>query len=325
MIASPLPATTSGWQSAPIVAHSQAMVDLLARASRYAASRLPILLVGETGTGKELLAQHIHRSSGRAGDFVDVNCGAVPREMTESLLFGHRRGAFTGAHADAAGLVMRAAGGTLFLDELTSLPIAGQSALLRVLETGEVRRLGDTGKQCVDFRLVAAVQTDVAARMADGCFRVDLYHRVAGAVLVLPPLRERRDEIVPLAEHFVRRHGVKLAPDAVALLMRYDWPGNVRELRAVIDRAAVLSSRGELDAAVLTDAIGRPPISFADVARIPAGASDAAAAKLLEVCAAEEWRAERIAAALGVSRATLYRRLKTHGIVLRRPLGFAQC
>jgi DNA-binding NtrC family response regulator len=295
----------------PLVAESEVMRDVIERAGIFARAGLPILLVGATGTGKDLLAQHVHRVSQRHGPFVDVNCGALPREMVESLLFGHRRGAFTGAVSDMPGLIGRAASGTLFLDELCSLSGEAQVKLLRVLESGEVRALGETRNVAVDFGLVSAVQEEIGARLERGSFREDLYHRVAGAVLRLPLLRERAGDVLLLAAHFASRHGRVLGQGSAPVLERYSWPGNVRELRSVIGRAAALSPGDTLDAGTLSQSLelgGRSAACFNPASR---------KAALLAACAANNWEALRICAALGVSRATLYRRLKDEGISLR--------
>jgi DNA-binding NtrC family response regulator len=299
---------------AAIVGVSEVMRQAIARAERFAASGLPVLIIGATGTGKELFARHIHRLSGRRGEFVDVNCGALPRDMVESLLFGHRRGAFTGAVVDMPGLVTNAGGGTLFLDELCSLGVDAQVKLLRVLENGEVRALGDTRNASIDFRLVAAVQEQLGARLENGSFREDLYHRIAGVILHLPRLAQRPEDISVLAAHFASRHGRILGRGAVALMERHSWPGNVRELRAVIDRAALLTDESELDATALTDALSQGNLGSTGAVGSNSGSRRIA---LLAACAANSWHPGRIASTLGISRATLYRRLKTEGISLR--------
>ena len=290
-----------------IMGTSMAVRRAIGLVDRFARTQLPILVVGATGTGKELIAQRVHALSGRRGELVDVNCGALPGEMIESLLFGHRRGAFTGAVADSQGLIAQAHGGTLFLDELASLPLAGQAKLLRVLETREVRRVGDGAKVSVDFRLVAAVQEDLAVSAAKGAFRLDLAQRVSGVVVELPPLAERQEDIAPLAQHFAAMHGSALTRDALRLLMSHDWPGNVRELKVRIERAAIGSGRHLITAQELSEAMpgnGR---------HLDAG-HDASA--LVRACADAEWDAIRAAALLGISRATLYRRLKVHRLAL---------
>lgn len=298
-----------------IVGQSEVMREAIAQAERFALSRLPILLVGATGTGKELFARHIHRTSARRGDFVDVNCGALPRDMVESLLFGHRRGAFTGAVSDMPGLVTRASAGTLFLDELCSLTSEAQVKLLRVLESGEVRALGATRNSPVEFRLVSAVQEEFGARIEGGAFREDLYHRVAGVVLRIPRLSERPGDVVMLAAHFAAAYGRILGSGAAAVLEQHAWPGNVRELRTVIGRAAVLTDREALDAASLTDALCQGAFLQLTPGSTTNGGHKRMA--LLAVCLTNGWDALRISAALGVSRATLYRRLKDEGICLR--------
>ena len=303
-------------ESLPLIGDSLLWTRAVSLAERYAPTRLPILLVGATGTGKEVLAQHIHRLSRRAGEFVDVNCAALPREMIESLLFGHCRGAFTGASDDGVGLITQAGGGTLFLDELSSLPPEGQAKLLRVLETGELRRLGDHRKQRVDFRVIGAVQAEESL-VDGGLLRSDLYHRVASVVIRLPRLRERPEDLGLLAGHFAARHGHTIAVDALPLLREHDWPGNVRELRAVIDRATVLADEHQILACHLVEALH----GF--------GPGDAEARRaLLGLCRRHDGDRDALARAVGVSRATLYRRLKAAGIRLasirKQDLGSSQ-
>jgi len=220
-----------------IVGVSPAIRRGLVVAERYARTRLPILLVGATGTGKELFAEHIHERSGRPGPLVDVNCCALPRDMVESLLFGHRRGAFTGAVDSTVGHVERSDGGTLFLDELASLVPDAQGKLLRVLESGETQPLGAATKRRVDLRVICAVQDDIWTALDAGRFRRDLFQRVAGVVIELPPLAARPEDIVPLAEHFANLQGRRLEGGVDSVLVNYPWPGNVRELRMAIERA----------------------------------------------------------------------------------------
>jgi two-component system NtrC family response regulator len=298
-----------------IVGESTGIRKAIQRVERFAKTSLPVLLVGATGTGKDLFARHIHTMSACRGEFVDVNCGALPRDLVESLLFGHRRGAFTGAVTDMTGLVTRASAGTLFLDELCSLGTEAQVKLLRVLETGEVRALGETKNMPVEFRLVAAVQEDFGSRLEAGSFREDLYHRIAGVVVHLPALCERAGDVLLLAAHFAAGYRRVLGSGAIAVLEQYSWPGNVRELRAVIDRAVLLTDREALDASSLTEALDQG--AFTSGAHV--GTSNGAGRRLalLAACAANGWDPLRIATALGVSRATLYRRLKQEEITLR--------
>ncbi|WP_437291954.1 sigma 54-interacting transcriptional regulator [Sorangium sp. So ce406] len=230
-----------------------AMRDLLATIERVAASRIPVVLCGETGTGKEVLARLIHdRGPRRAQRMVRVNCGAIPKDLVESTLFGHERGAFTGALQQQKGVFEDADGGTVFLDEIGELPPAAQAALLRVLETGSFSRVGSPREIDTDVRIVAATHRDLEAMSESGAFRADLYYRLGGVVIDIPPLRARKDEIEPLARRFLRvaneangRSVQGIASEAVELLKGYNWPGNVRELRNAIERAVVVA-RGAL-------------------------------------------------------------------------------
>jgi DNA-binding NtrC family response regulator len=226
-----------------------AMRELLATIERVAASRIPVVLYGETGTGKEVLARIIHdRGSRKARRMVRVNCGAIPKDLVESTLFGHERGAFTGALQQQKGVFEDADGGTVFLDEIGELPPAAQAALLRVLETGSFSRVGSPREIETDVRIVAATHRDLEAMSASGAFRADLYYRLGGVVIDIPPLRERKDEIAPLAWRFLRvaneangRSVQGIAKEALELLQLYNWPGNVRELRNAIERAVVVT------------------------------------------------------------------------------------
>jgi DNA-binding NtrC family response regulator len=292
----------------PLIGTSPAVQKARRQIERFATSGIPVLLVGPTGTGKELLARHLHSLSGRPGELVDVNCGALPREMIGSLLFGHRKGAFTGAVESTTGMITRADQGTLFLDELSSLASEGQATLLRVLETGEVLPLGSPSKLSVDVRVVAAVQDDIDQRVTDGSFRRDLFYRIAGLRIDLPFLAARREDIPLLAAHFAAGHGCTVAPDGLSLLEAMPWPGNVRELRALIERAVVWAQSRHLDSACLLEAIPE------DRPGQPDGSPDTLS--LLRICRAHGGRAEAIAAELGVSRATLFRRLRSAGISL---------
>jgi DNA-binding NtrC family response regulator len=231
---------------------------------RVAVSDAAVLVRGETGTGKELVARAIHEGSGRAaGPLVAVNCGALPEHLVESELFGHRRGAFTGADEHRAGLFEVADGGTLFLDEIGELPKPLQSRLLRVLESGEIRRVGENQPISVDVRLVCATHRDVDRMVADGEFREDLLFRINTFEIVVPPLRERRDDIPALVRHFVRRARPQTPAEAeiavpamLAVLAAHHWPGNVRELANVVEHALVLSDRLPLTVADLPARLG---------------------------------------------------------------------
>jgi DNA-binding NtrC family response regulator len=230
---------------AAIVGESAAMQRLRSDIARLAAVPLPVLIHGETGTGKELVAKALHDQSGRRGQFVPVNCGSIPKELIESELFGHERGAFTGASARRNGLFQEADGGTLFLDEIGELPETLQTRLLRALENGVVRPVGATREAMVNVRVVAATHVDLERAVADGRFRRDLYYRLAAAVITTPPLRARRSDVPLLAERILQEEaamGVRcqLSGTAMAALMEYPWPGNVRELKNVLRRAAAL-------------------------------------------------------------------------------------
>jgi transcriptional regulator with PAS, ATPase and Fis domain len=271
----------------------RAALDLARKAAPSAA---PVLVQGETGTGKELVARFVHGASPRAGGpFVPVNCAALPESLLESELFGHERGAFTGADRRRRGLVELARGGTLFLDEIGEMPLALQAKLLRVLEEKEVRRLGSEAATKVDFRLVAATNRDLAALVREGRFREDLYYRLAVFAVTLPPLRERPGDAERLARHLAgrmagggRRPPPALSEEAVAALRRYAWPGNVRELRNAIDRALVLAPPGG-------------PIEPAHLGLASTGAAGAGGGGGGEVLTLEEAERRAVAAALAAS------------------------
>jgi len=238
-----------------IVGAASGLRAVMQRTELVARSDVPVLIFGETGTGKELLARAIHTRSARcAGPIIRVNCGAIPPELIDSELFGHEKGAFTGAVESRKGWFERADGGTLFLDEIGDLPHAAQVRLLRILQDGWLERVGGQHPINVDVRIVAATHRDLAGMVAEGKFREDLWYRLAVFPIVLPPLRERHEDIPELAKHFAERaatrFGLPLAmpsQDGIDLLMSYPWPGNVRELAAVIDRAAILGEGERLE------------------------------------------------------------------------------
>ncbi|MFO8070368.1 MAG: sigma-54 dependent transcriptional regulator [Polyangia bacterium] len=253
-----------------IVARSPAMDRVFELISKVAEVRSTVLITGESGTGKELVARAIHDASPHAGgEFVAVNCGAIPENLLESELFGHGRGAFTDAHSNKPGLFEEASGGTLLLDEVGELPFQLQVKLLRTLQESKIRRLGETKDREVDVRLIAATNRDLGERVAEGGFREDLYYRLNVLPIHLPPLRERREDILLLVEHFLERcnerldtdvHGV--CPEAERMLLSYDWPGNVRELENVIERAVVLTDGERVVADDLPDRLqeSRDPV-----------------------------------------------------------------
>ena len=240
-----------------------AMVQLFALARRLGELETTVLILGETGVGKEVVAQQIHRASPRAaGPFVRLNCSALPPTLLESELFGHERGAFTGAARRHGGFFEAAQGGTLFLDEIGELPLTAQVKLLGVLENREVRRLGSTLGHPIDVRIISATHRDLQSEVKRGHFRADFYYRLSAFTLVVPPLRERRAEISPLAEMFVedgaRRERVPkptMDPEAITMLIRHSWPGNVRELRNAMEHAVVLADCGRIRAEHLPQSI----------------------------------------------------------------------
>lgn len=239
-----------------IVGQSPALRHVLGQTTRVARTRLPVLVTGESGTGKELLARALHDLGPVAsGPFVAVNCGALSRELAESELFGHERGAFTGAGARKMGWFEEASGGTLVLDEIGELPLDLQPKLLRVLETGRLRRVGGNGEIAVNVRVVALTLRDLRRDASRGLFRIDLYHRLAGCELRMPALRERPGDIALLTDHFLAELAPEFGPhtldtEAKARLLAHDWPGNVRELRNTLRRAAALSD-SRIDSAAL--------------------------------------------------------------------------
>ena len=255
-------ASSAEWR-AGIVTRSPKMEDLLRQARLVADSDASVLIYGESGTGKELLARAIHRASKRAErPFVAVNCGAIPGELLESELFGHARGAFTGAVQAHKGLFQTADGGTLFLDEIGDMPLPLQVKLLRVLQEGEVRPVGSTQSIPVDVRVISATHRDLEAARSVGQFREDLYYRLNVVSLRLPPLAERREDIAVLATHFLRKLAERyrkplptLAPDAMALLIAAPWPGNVRQLLNLLEQAVALTTTAVIPASVVQNAL----------------------------------------------------------------------
>lgn len=238
---------------------SPPLVRIRAFLERASAVDAPVLIQGETGTGKTLLARHIHQNGARSeGDFVAVNCAGIPDGLFESELFGHAKGAFTGAHRERTGLVGAADGGTLFLDEIGDLPRPQQAKLLSAIEDRTIRPVGAARSISVDFRLVSATCRSLSEEREAGRFRDDLFHRIALLTVTLPPLRERRDDILPLARRFldgaVRRHGLEslvFAPEARGVLLEHPWPGNVRQLAHVVEAAAILCTGEVVPAGLL--------------------------------------------------------------------------
>jgi DNA-binding NtrC family response regulator len=305
-----------------LIAQSPAMQTVLDLVERVAPTDATLLILGESGTGKEVIAKAVHHASPRAArPFVAVNCGAVPETLLESELFGFTRGAFTGAVASKLGLFEEANGGTLLLDEIAEMPAALQVKLLRALQSGEIRRLGATQATTIDVRVIAATNRDLAAMIADGSFREDLFYRLNVIEVRLPPLRERREDIPALAEHFMARAAgklgreVRLSAEAVERLLRYPWPGNVRELENAIERAAILA-RGET---VTPDDL--PPhvaaaLTLGPSPGLPRQTTLAHAERSHILTTLERVGRNQSAAAeaLGIGRTTLWRKLKEYGL-----------
>ena len=304
-----------------------------AMAARIARHDLSVLILGESGTGKELMARAIHYASPRLErPFVVENCAAIPDTLLESELFGHKRGAFTGANEDHVGLIQRADGGTLFLDEIGETSPLFQVKLLRVLQEGELRPVGSARTVPVDVRVIAATHRHLEAEVQAGRFREDLYYRLAGVTLQMPPLRERAGDIVPLAERLLADASAELAvpathfdEDARAVLMGYPWPGNIRELRNEIARALALGDGGTVRATdfsprLLQGQAGRSQAAEAGTSALPAAGTlqerlDAIEAMLLrEVLLRHRWNKTRAAAELGLSRVGLRAKLLRFGL-----------
>lgn len=296
-----------------LVGRSSAFNQVLSALRRVAPSMLPVLLLGETGTGKELFARAVHENSERsAGPFVVVDCSGLTETLFESELFGHEKGAFTGATTRKPGLVETAQGGTLFLDEIGDVPLSMQVKLLRLIESGTYRRVGGVETQHARFRLVAATHKPLAAMMAQGVFRQDLYYRISAFPIILPPLRGRGDDIALLVHSFLRRAGegkrtLTMADDAMKLLQQRAWPGNVRELRNVLERASLFADDGVIRAEHLLAA----PMCPVSMPRIPLAHPEA---PLAEMLAGFGGTRKELAARLGMSERTLYRRLKQQGL-----------
>ena len=284
---------------------SEAMHTLICMATQVAHADVPVLITGPNGAGKEVLADIIHaNSSVRSGPYLKVNLGALPQELIEAELFGTEAGAFTGAKA-RVGRFEAANGGTLFLDELGNLSPAGQAKLLRVLQTGELQRLGSNVTRHTTVRMIAATNTDLRAAIREGRFREDLYYRLNVIELELPPLSRRREDILPLARHFLG-NGRQLSPEAERALTRHAWPGNVRELQNVIRRACLLSSTPTIG----QDALGLPAAEQAELTAEPA-LDRATVEQALQRAAGVVAHAARD---LGLSRQALYRRMEKLGI-----------
>jgi two-component system response regulator PilR (NtrC family) len=314
-----------------LIGRSQAMQQLREMIARVARSQAPVHIFGESGTGKELVARLIHDSGARAdGPFIAVNCGAIPTELMESELFGHKRGSFTGAVADKKGLVQSAEGGTLFLDEVADLPLHMQVKLLRVVQEKTVRPVGESREETVDVRILSATHKNLADLVAEGRFREDLFYRINVIEMRVPSLRERPEDVPELADNFLQRlsrrmkmEAPHLDPEALHVLENYAFPGNVRELENVLERAVTLCTGGIITADnIKVRATVRPPTEAPVAAATPAAGSGALGDQLEDierdaiVKALEKTRYNKTAAAklLGMSFRALRYRIKKLGI-----------
>jgi two-component system NtrC family response regulator len=309
-----------------IIGQSKSLLRVLELASRVAQRDSTVLIRGETGTGKELLARAIHHNSRRKSQpFVTINCGAIPAELLESELFGYQRGAFSGAVTAKPGRIELADRGTLFLDEVGELPLEMQVKLLRFLQHGELEKIGSVASRTVDVRVVAATHRNLHAMVEDGTFREDLYYRLAVVPLELPPLRERREDIPELTQHLFRKHkerhelpGLRLAPAVLSYLSAYRWPGNVRELENVIERLVVLSSGDVVTEHDLPPEIrATPSLRESMELHLPEeGISLEGIERELLLRALEKfsWNQTQAARYLDISRRTLIYRMEKHGL-----------
>ena len=246
--------------NAEFITHDPATIEMLNLAQKASQFNSPILIVGETGTGKELVARYIHDRSDRKGPFVKLNCASIPRDILEGELFGYRKGAFTGASHDYEGKIALSGNGTLFLDEIGELPLEMQAKLLHVLEIPEYYPLGSNVKRTVDLHLIAATNRNLRRMVDEERFRQDIYYRIAVIPLSIPPLRERRGDILPLVDYFVHKRSTDMiiSPEAKLKLLGYSWPGNVRELVNVMERSMLMTKNGSILEDVIIDAEGDP-------------------------------------------------------------------
>ncbi len=306
------------------VANSEAMLRIIGTLEKVIPTKSNILILGESGTGKGLIAEMIHCNSPRRDKpFISINCSAIPEGLLESELFGYKKGAFTGAVSDKTGLITMADQGTLFLDEIGDMPLSLQAKLLKVLESSEITPLGDTRSRVVDVRLVTATNQDLERKIVEKTFREDLYYRLNVIEVRIPPLRERKEDILMLVNHFVRKYSQEnrkdvkgLDSNAMGLLMKYSWPGNVRELRNVVERAIVLCKGDLVTAEDLPEKLkknGAVP-EQQETSSLKMSLSEYEKTLIMNVFNAQNKNKEETARCLGIDLATLYRKLKKYGI-----------
>jgi len=316
-----------GHDEKTIIGSSDEMARVFKMVGKVADSEATIMIQGESGTGKELIAREIHYSSRRShGPFVSINCGAIPRDLLESNLFGHVKGSFTGAVRDSQGLFQVAEGGTFFLDEVGEMPLATQVKLLRALQEREIIPVGGTQPIKIDCRLVAATNADLDKEVAEGRFRADLFYRLNVIPIKLPSLRMRRDDIPLLVDHFLKRHAVNnpsktVSKEAMDLLMKYDWPGNVRELENVMERAMILDEGGLIEGDDLPDTIrfGESHRGSLIIDSPTLTLEELEKEYILKVLNHTRWQKKRASEVLGINASTLYRKLIAYGV--ERPGG----
>jgi DNA-binding NtrC family response regulator len=306
-----------------IVGESQAIRHVIATLRQVAPSNIPVLISGESGTGKELIAAAIHRHSKRGeGRYVTFNAAGQSETLLEDQLFGHVRGAFTGAERDREGVFEYADGGTLFLDEIGDMPLAMQTKLLRVLETGEVVRLGSNDPRQTDVRFISATNRELRKAVGDGTFRDDLYFRIKGAEIVIPPLRERREDIPRLVQHFLGRAAAEIGRSiptiteaATMRLVAYGWPGNVRELRNVVDGLVVMCDGDTIDVRHIPEEIRIDDVDGASIGSLAGVGLDKLEKEAIrQTLAVTGGNREQAARMLGIGERTLYRKLKEYGL-----------
>jgi len=307
-----------------IVGKSKEMMDVFSLVFKVAPTDSTVLITGESGTGKELIARSMHEHSRRKNrTFVTINCGALPENIQESELFGHVRGAFTGAIKDKRGLFQEANGGTLFLDEVGEMSLATQVKVLRFLQNGEIRKVGDNEPIYVDVRLIAATNQDLEVSIEKGTFREDLFYRLNVIPIKMPPLRKRRDDIPLLISYFIDKYrdrtGKKvhsISQEAEKILTGYNWPGNVRELENVIERAVILTNKNTIMAEDLPPSIRNTADSDSDfienIDEIPL--EELEKKQILKVLNKYSWNQKKASEILGISTTTLWRKLKSYGI-----------
>lgn len=316
--ASGLKPVSGGGADSKLLGDSSSIVQLRSAIDRVGATDVPVFINGESGVGKELVAEAIHRASGRGGEFIALNCGATSPELLASQLFGHEKGSFTGAQGRHIGYFERAVGGTLFLDEITEMPIEQQPGLLRALESRRITRVGGSEELEVDVRIVSACNRDPEQAVADGRLREDLLFRLAVFPIMVPPLRDRGDDIDLLADHFLTElndsYGTDLrfSEQAMTMLRAHHWPGNVRELRHVIQRAFILADPAGSELEISEQTLRPFGARRADAIRVGSSIKDVEKALILKTLASNDGDKPQTAKVLGISLKTLYNRLNEY-------------